>query len=100
MTATFSVWAAGSAAGASAMAQYLSGPTLDSERARYYGAPELRSDLSPALAERLGIDRSVALTEDAIAHLFNARKVDGSAIQGKRINKPMRSLVETFGLDP
>lgn len=100
MTATFSVWAAGSAAGATAMAQYLSGPTLDHERAKYYGAPELRPDLSPALAERLGINQSRPLTEGAISHLFNARKVDGSEIEGRRINKPMRSLVETFGLDP
>jgi TrwC relaxase len=100
MTATFSVWSAGSAAGATAMAQYLSGPALDHERAKYLGAPELRPDLAPALAERLGIDPSVALTEDAISHLFNARKADGNAIEGKRVNKPMRSLVETFGLDP
>ena len=52
------------------------------------------------MAERLGIDQTRPLTEAEIAHLFNARKADGREIEGKRINRPMRSLVETFGLDP
>ncbi len=100
MTATFNTWAAGSAAGATARVQYMSNPTLSHDRARYLGAPELRADLSPALAEKLGIDRAAPLTEEALSHLFNARRADGAAIEGKRINKPMRSLAETFGLDP
>ena len=100
MTATFNVWAAGSAAGAKAMADYMIRPTLDHERAQYLGAPELRSDLSPAMAERLGIDRTQPLSVEVLSHLFNASRADGKAIVGKHLNKPMRSLVETFGLHP
>ena len=82
------------------MAQYLSGPTLSAERAKYYGQPTLRPDMDPTLAARLGIDQSRALTEAEIGNLFNSRQADGDAVDGKRINRPMRSLVETFGLDP
>ena len=60
----------------------------------------LRPDLSPALAQRLGIDPTLPLTETGVANLLNARRIDGEAIDGKRINKPMRRLVEVFGLDP
>jgi hypothetical protein len=177
---TYSVGFAGSAAGALAMARYLSAPTMDqdlSAAARYYGgeipvhlseteilgqqihageiefsealdmlvrrelaqlpgdfemdrlheiegrltlelsaaatradfaeaATEtpscgvLRPDLAPGLAHRLGIDPTLPLTETGIGNLLNARRLDGSAIDGKRINQPMRSLVEIFGIDP
>jgi hypothetical protein len=60
----------------------------------------LRPDLSPGLAHRLGIDPTLPLTESGIGYLFNARWLDRGEIDGKRINQPMRSLVEVFGLDP
>jgi hypothetical protein len=60
----------------------------------------LRPDLSPALAERLGIDQSLPLTEIGVANLLNAKRMDGGDIEGKRVNKPMRDLADIFGLDP
>ena len=60
----------------------------------------LRPDLSPALGGRLGIDPSLPLTKTGVANLLNARRLDGSDIDGKRIKKPMRDLVDIFGLDP
>jgi hypothetical protein len=61
---------------------------------------KLRPDLSPAFAKTLGIDPSLPLTEDGIANLLNLRRLDGGEIEGKRINQPMRTLVDVFGLDP
>ena len=60
----------------------------------------LRPDLSPALAGRLGIDPSLPLTETGVANLLNATRLNGGDIDGKRVNKPMRDLVDIFGLDP
>jgi TrwC relaxase/AAA domain len=62
---------------------------------------ELRPDLSPALAERLGItDPDRPLTESGIAHLLNGRRLDGGEIAGKEVHKPRMSIAEIFGLDP
>jgi hypothetical protein len=60
----------------------------------------LRPDISPELARRLGIDPTRPLTETGVANLLNARRLDGDAIDGKHLNKPMRGLVDIFGLDP
>jgi hypothetical protein len=60
----------------------------------------LRPDLSPALAKALGIDPTRPLTAAAISNLLNVKRTDGNAIDGKRINQPMRSVAEVFGLDP
>ena len=62
---------------------------------------ELRPDLSPALAARLGIanpDRP--LTQAGIANLLNATRLDGSAIAGRKKHTATRSVAEVFGLDP
>src|SRR5277367_2476310 len=62
---------------------------------------ELRPDLSPALAARLGIanpDRP--LTQAGIANLLNATRIDGSAIVGRKKHTATRSVAEVFGLDP
>ena len=62
---------------------------------------ELRPDLSPALAARLGIaDPDRPLTQAGIANLLNATRVDGSAIPGRKKHNPTRSVAEMFGLDP
>ena len=62
---------------------------------------ELRPDLSPALAERLGItDPGQLLSETGIAHLLNGRRLDGGEIAGKEVHKPRLSIAEIFGLDP
>ncbi len=60
----------------------------------------LRPDMSPALATKLGIDRSLPLTTTGVANLLNVKRVAGDDIDGKRLNKPQRTLVEIFGLDP
>ena len=62
---------------------------------------ELRRDISPALATRLGItDPKRPLTQDGIANLLNARQLDGEAIAGRKKHSPTRSVAEVFGLDP
>ncbi|HXC11845.1 MAG TPA: relaxase domain-containing protein [Stellaceae bacterium] len=62
---------------------------------------ELRPDLSPALAARLGIaNPERPLTQAGIANLLNATRVDGSAIPGRKKHNPTRSVAEMFGLDP
>ena len=62
---------------------------------------ELRPDLSPGLAARLGIanpDRP--LTQTGIANLLNALRLDGTAIDGRKKHTATRSVAEVFGLDP
>ena len=62
---------------------------------------ELRPDLSPALAARLGIaDPGRPLTQAGIANLLNATRLDGSAIAGRKKHTATRSVAEVFGLDP
>ena len=56
---------------------------------------ELRPDLSPALAARLGIaDPSRPLTQAGIANLLNATRLDGSAIAGRKKHSATRSVAE------
>src|SRR5487761_1877387 len=62
---------------------------------------ELRPDLAPALAARLGIaDPKRPLTQAGIANLLNATRLDGSAIMGRKKHSATRSVAELFGLDP
>jgi len=62
---------------------------------------ELRPDLSPALAARLGIaNPGRPLTPAGIANLLNATRVDGSAIAGRKQHSATSSVAEVFGLDP
>ena len=62
---------------------------------------ELRPDLPPALAERLGItDPGQLLSETGIAHLLNGRRLDGGEIAGKEVHKARLNIAEIFGLDP
>src|SRR5208282_3149056 len=61
---------------------------------------ELRPDISPALAARLGIadpDRLLGTAE--IASLLNGRRADGGEIEGKEIHKPRISIAAVFGID-
>jgi hypothetical protein len=62
---------------------------------------ELRPDLLPAFAARLGIanpDRP--LTQAGIANLLNATRLDGSAIIGRKQHSATCSVAEVFALDP
>ena len=62
---------------------------------------ELRPDISPALAARLGIaNPGRPLTQAGIANLLNATRVDGNAIAGRKKHSATRSIAEMFGLDP
>jgi TrwC relaxase/AAA domain len=62
---------------------------------------ELGQDLSPAMAHRLGIlDPRTPLTEQQIAHLLNATRLDGTPIDGRKKHSATRSVAEVFALDP
>ena len=128
---TYRVGACATPSAGKAMAEYYLAGTLKTEQTRaaeyYTGAPareeraaefwrdavkeghqaaggtvaELRPDLSPAFAARLGIanpDRP--LTPSGIANLLNATRVDGSAIAGRKQHSATRSVAEIFALDP
>jgi hypothetical protein len=58
----------------------------------------VREDIDPRLAKRLGIDTSRPLTQSDLAHLLAGVRADGLAIEGKQIQKPMKSVAEVFGL--
>jgi hypothetical protein len=60
---------------------------------------ELRPDLDPRLAARVGITGSGPLSVDQSGHLLNLRRVDGTPIPGKQVQSATRSVAEVFGLD-
>jgi len=61
----------------------------------------LRRDISRELAARLGIaEPGQPLTQDQIANLLNATRLDGSAIAGRKKHSATSSVAEVFGLDP
>ena len=121
---TYRVGACASLSAGKAMAEYYLAGTLKTEPRRaaeyYTGAAaredraaefwrgaaggtvaELRPDLSPALAARLGIaDPGRPLTQAGIANLLNGTRLDGSAIVGRKKHSATRSVAEIFGLDP
>src|SRR5271170_6926932 len=128
---TYRVGACASPAAGKAMAQYYLAGTLKPEQTRvaeYYtghaareeratdfwrGAireghlatggtvAELRPNLSPDLAARLGIaNPGRPLTQAGIANLLNATRLDGSPIAGRKKHSATRSVAEVFGLDP
>lgn len=59
----------------------------------------VREDLDPRLAQRLGIDTTRKLALDELAHLLAGVRCDGTAIEGKQIQRPMKSVAEVFALD-
>ena len=121
---TYRVGACASPSSGKAMAEYYLAGTLKTEPARaaeyYTGAEaredraaefwrgaagdtvaELRPDLSPAMAARLGIaDPGRPLTQAGIANLLNATRLDGEAITGRKKHTATRSVAEVFSLDP
>jgi hypothetical protein len=127
---TFKVGACATPAAGTAMAEYYLSATLKADpavaaAAYYYAGAEteqhstaashgvtrhvaeggtvalLRRDISPELAARLGIaapDRP--LTQDQIANLLNARRLDGNAIAGRKkhsLTWPIGGGVSDFG---
>jgi TrwC relaxase len=61
---------------------------------------QVRPDLSPAFATRLGIDQRQPLTLNGLANLLNGRRVDGEEIAGRRRRSATMSIADVFGLDP
>jgi TrwC relaxase/AAA domain len=61
---------------------------------------ELRPDLSPAMAAKLGIADSLRpLTKEGIGNLLNGKRLDGGSIEGKKKHSATLSIAEIFGLD-
>lgn len=58
-----------------------------------------RRDMNPALAERLGIDTSKALTSGEIANLLNGQRTDGGDIEGKQKQAGTEGIGMVFGMD-
>lgn len=80
---------------------YLGIPPPGQERAQgHQTTPELRRDLSPEFARRLGIDTSRPLTASEMAHLLNNERADGGTIEGRRHRSAHQAVAEVFGLDP
>ena len=114
---SYKVGACASPAAGKAMAEYYLSATLQADpgtaAAGYYHAgaeakqdhggtaAELRRDISPALATRLGItDPRQPMTQDGIANLLNARRLDNEPIAGRKKHSATRSVAEIFALDP
>ena len=77
------------------------GAVLEGHLATGGTVAELRPDLSPALAARLGIaDSGRPLTQAGIANLLNATRLDGEAIAGRKKHSATTSVADVFGLDP
>ena len=73
------------------MTSKVRGERLDSATARaragkdYTSATAVpRRDMNPALAARLGIDTTKALTAGEVANLLNGQRADGDEIVGKQ----------------
>lgn len=58
-----------------------------------------RQEMNPALAERLGIDTSKALTSGEIANLLNGQRADGQDIEGKQKQASTEGIGTVFGMD-
>ena len=127
---TFKVGACATPASGKAMAEYYLSATLKADpavaaAAYYYAGAEteqhstatshgatrhiaeggtvalLRRDISPELAARLGIAAPARpLTQDQIANLLNAQRLDGNAIEARKKHSATRSVAEVVGLDP
>jgi hypothetical protein len=58
-----------------------------------------RRDMNPALAERLGINTTQALTSGEVANLLNGQRTDGSDIGGKTKRGATEGIGTVFGMD-
>ena len=58
-----------------------------------------RRDMNPALAERLGIGTSKALTSGEIANLLNGQRADGRDIEGKQRQAGTEGIGVVFAMD-
>lgn len=58
-----------------------------------------RRDMNPALAERLGIDTTKALTAAEVANLLNGQRADGGDIEGKQKRSATEGIGTILGMD-
>lgn len=58
-----------------------------------------RRDMNPALAQRLGIDTTKALTAGEVANLLNGQRADGDDIKGKQKQAGTEGIGTIFGMD-
>ena len=58
-----------------------------------------RRDMNPALAARLGIDVTRALTAGDVANLLNGQRADGGDIEGKQKQAGTDGIGTVFGMD-
>jgi hypothetical protein len=58
-----------------------------------------RRDMNPALAARLGIDVTRALTAGDVANLLNGQRADGGDIEGKQKQAGTEGIGTVFGMD-
>ena len=58
-----------------------------------------RRDMNPALAGRLGIDITKALTAGDVANLLNGQRADGGDIEGKQKRSATEGVGTVFGMD-
>ena len=58
-----------------------------------------RRDMNPALAGRLGIDITKALTAGDVANLLNGQRADGGDIDGKQKRSGTEGVGTVFGMD-
>jgi len=98
---------AASSSGCRGYAEYLLRGALDIEstrRARYYTVDgpehgvEMRTDLSPEFAAKLGIDQSRPIRMQEFAHLMNCRTASGEEIEGRKRHSAHQSVAGVFGL--
>lgn len=104
--------AAGSPAAAAAMAAYMLEQQIPTEAilsAAYYGqtsgteeaiaaghgtAPAVRPDVSPELAEALGLVPGEAVTAETLAHILSGRRGDGEALPVQQQHQEVRTYGE------
>ena len=103
---------AASRAGGANMAAYLAAgaqpPAQEHNAAIYYAGQDkglaepanatLSPELSPAMAQRLGIDRGGSLSVGAVANLMAGLTAQGDRVEGKRYRSAGVSLGAVFGI--
>jgi len=79
----------------------LDAATAEAKAAKDYSSATAtpRRDMNPALAERLGINTTQALTSGEVANLLNGQRADGRDIDGKTKRGATEAIGTVFGMD-
>jgi hypothetical protein len=91
----------GPSADGRAVGDRLDGAIAEAKTAKDYSSATAtpRRDLNPALAQRLGIDTTKALTLGEVANLLNGQRADGLEISGKTKRGATEGIGTIFGMD-